>query len=125
MVKLRVREVFRTVHEFPITMSILSIVLGNAREAQASKITKISLTVGQLSGIVPECVELQFRIASKGTIAEGANLSFNRPSSNLRCRKCGTSYSADGFQLRCPNCGKQEFEVLSGRECLVENIEVE
>ena len=89
-------------HEFPITMSILSIVLEHARAAQASKVTGVNLTIGQLSGIVPECVQLQFSILSRDTMAADAALSFNRPPSRLRCRNCGVG-GADrpgNFQAR-------------------------
>jgi len=111
-------------HEFPITMSILSIVLEKAKAAKASKITKVNLTIGRLSGIVPECVQLQFELLSKGTIALGASLSFNRPPSMLRCRNCDTTYPSDNFDLTCPNCREQKIEVLSGCECYLESIEV-
>jgi hydrogenase nickel incorporation protein HypA/HybF len=115
----------RTVHEFPVSTSIMSIVLEHAEAAAASKVKGIRLTVGQLTGFVPECIELQIRILSKGTIAEGVALSFNRPPANLHCRFCRADYSPDDLNLLCPNCGKMEFDVLSGRECLVDNIEVE
>ena len=112
-------------HEFPITMSILSIVLEHARTAQASKVTKINLAIGQLSGIVPECVQFQFDILSKDTMAAEASLSFHRPPSRLRCRNCGTTYSPDNLHLACPNCREQKIEIISGRECYVDSIEVE
>lgn len=112
-------------HELPITMSILSIVLEEAKAVQASKITKINLTIGELAGIVPECVQFQFGIISKDTIAVKASLSFHQPSAKLRCRNCATTYSPDNFDLTCPNCREQKIEIISGRECYVESIEVE
>jgi len=112
-------------HEFPITMSIVSIVLEKANAAQASKITNINLTIGNLSGIVPECVEIQFKIISRGTIAEGASLIFYQPPSMVRCRNCDNTFSGDNFEFTCPNCQEQKVEILSGRECSVETIEVE
>ena len=112
-------------HELPITMSILSIVLEHAKAAQASKITKINLAIGELSGIVPECVQFQFDIISKDTIAAEASLSFDQPSAKLRCRNCDNTYSPNDLDFSCPNCREQKMEVISGRECYVESIEVE
>jgi hydrogenase nickel incorporation protein HypA/HybF len=112
-------------HEFAISTSIMSIVLDHAQAAGAVKVTGIALKIGRLSGIVPECVDLQVHMLSKGTIAEGANLSFDQPQSSLHCRPCNIDYSPDVFNLLCPNCGRKEFDVISGRECLVENIEVQ
>ena len=112
-------------HELPITMSILSIVLEHANAAQASKVTKIDLVIGSLSGFVPECIQFQFDILKRDTIAAEAALCFHEPQSELRCRNCETTYSADDFDLRCPSCGEQKIEIISGRECHVESIEVD
>ena len=43
-------------HELPFTESILAIVLEEAKGVQANKVTKIDLTIGKLSGILPACV---------------------------------------------------------------------
>ena len=111
-------------HELPVTMSILSIVLEHAKTAQASKISRINLTIGGLSGIVPEYIQLQFDFLSKDTIAAGASLSFHQPPTELRCRNCATVFSPDGKNWACPNCGEEEIEIVSGRECYVESMEV-
>ncbi|MCK4263054.1 MAG: hydrogenase maturation nickel metallochaperone HypA, partial [Dehalococcoidia bacterium] len=42
-------------HEFGITESIINIVLDKAKEAEANRVTKISLVAGELSGFVPDC----------------------------------------------------------------------
>ena len=51
-------------HELAITQGILSVVLEQAEANQASKITKIDLTIGELSGIASECVEFYFDVLS-------------------------------------------------------------
>jgi len=112
-------------HELPVTMSILSIVLEHAKTVQASKISKINVTIGGLSGIVPEYIELQFDFLSKDTIAAGASISFHQPPAELRCRNCATIFSPDNQNWTCPNCDEQEIEIVSGRECYVESMEVE
>jgi len=112
-------------HELSITQSILSIALEKAKTVPASKITKINLTIGELSGIVDDCVEFYFDLLSKDTIAAEASLSFNRPPTRLRCRNCATTFSPDNLNWACPDCREQKIEIISGRECHVESIEVE
>lgn len=112
-------------HEFSITQSILAIALEKANEAQASKITKINLVIGELSGIVNECVQFYFDFLSKDTIAAEASLSFERTPNRLRCRNCDTVFSPDNLDWACPNCREQKIEIISGCECRVESIEVE
>ena len=111
-------------HELSITQNILSIALEQAKAVQASKITKINLTIGELSGIVDECVQFYFDLLSKDTIAAEASLSFDRPPTKLRCRNCNTTFSPDNLEWVCPNCKGQQVEIISGRECYVSSIEV-
>ena len=112
-------------HEFGITQSILSIGLEKANEAEASRITKINLIIGELSGVVDECVQFHFDFLSKDTIAAEASLSFERTPTKLRCRNCATIFLPNGLVWVCPNCEEQKIEVISGRECHVHSIEVE
>ena len=111
-------------HELSITQSILSIALEQAKAAQADKITKIDLTIGELAGIVDECVEFYFDLLSKDTIAAEASLSFHQPPTKLRCRNCATTFSPGNLDWACPNCREQKIEIVSGRECFVSSIEV-
>jgi hydrogenase nickel incorporation protein HypA/HybF len=113
------------VHEFSITESILNLALEKAREAQASRITKISLVVGELSGVVPDSVQFYFGMIRQNTIAEQAQLSFETRPTQVRCRKCGHVYSPNGQDWACPECYETGIDIISGRECFMESIEVE
>ena len=112
-------------HEFGITQSILSIALEKANEAKASRITNINLIIGELSGVVDECVQFYFDFLSKDTIAAEASLSFERTPTKLRCRNCATIFLPNEPVWACPNCEEQKIEVISGRECHVHSIEVD
>ena len=112
-------------HELSITQSILSIALEKAKEAQAKKISRISLVIGEMSGIVDECVQFYFEQFSKDTIAAGASLCFSRPPAQFRCRHCATTFTPNDLDWTCPGCHRQEIEIVSGRECYVESIEVD
>ncbi len=112
-------------HELSITQSILSIALEQAKAVPANKITKINLTIGELAGIVDECVEFYFELLRKDTIAAEASLSFNRPPTTLHCRNCNITFSPDDLDWTCPNCREQKIEIVSGRELYIESIEVE
>ena len=112
-------------HELAITQSILSIVVEKAEEVKANKITRINLTIGEMSGIVADCVQFYFDFLSKDTIAAHANLYFDRPRTKLRCRHCGMTYEPDGFDWICNNCHNNNVEIIAGRECYVTSIEVD
>jgi hydrogenase nickel incorporation protein HypA/HybF len=112
-------------HEASITESMLSLALEKAKEAEATKIASINLIVGELSGVVPDCVQFYFDVMSKDTIADGAKLNFETKPTQIRCRKCDTVFTPADHKWICPQCNETSVEIASGRECYMESIEVE
>jgi len=102
-------------HEFSITQNILSIALEKANAVNASRVSKINIVIGELSGIVDECVEFYFGFLNKDTIAAQASLSFQHPPIQLHCRKCAATFSPNNLDWTCPNCHEQSIEIVSGR----------
>ncbi len=115
----------KNMHELSITQSILSIALEKANEVQASKVTEIKIVIGELSGIVDDCVEFYFDFLSKDTAAAQASLSFHHPPVKLQCRNCGAIFTPNGSGWACLDCQEQKVEIISGRECYVDSIEVD
>ena len=112
-------------HELSATQSILDISLEKANEAKARKIIGINIVIGELSGIVEEFVRFYFDLISRDTIAAEASLSFAKVPTQLRCRNCGTVFSPDDSRWLCPKCQAQKIDIMLGRECSVDSIEVE
>ena len=112
-------------HEFSITESLLTLATEKAKEAKAQKITRINLIVGELSGVVDECVRFYFEHISKDTIASGAELVFETVGTKLRCDKCDAVFTPQDSNWSCPSCNEPALEIVSGRECYMESIEVE
>ena len=112
-------------HELPIAQSILEIALRHAATANATRITRIYLVIGQLSSFVDDSIQFYWDIIGKDTIAIGAQLEFRRLPAQLRCRQCGMAYSLDERDSTCPDCGSVEVEIVSGDEFYVEAIDVE
>lgn len=113
------------VHELSVTEAMLDVALEHAQKAGVQKITGINLVIGQMCGIVNDCVRFYFDFVSKGTIAEGAVLSFERVASRLRCRGCGEEFVLEGNNWACPACGALGGEMIAGREFYMDSIEVE
>ncbi|MCX7911764.1 MAG: hydrogenase maturation nickel metallochaperone HypA [Dehalococcoidales bacterium] len=112
-------------HELSIVQSMLDVVLENARKANASKVRRIHLVVGELTGVVEEAVEFYFSFLSRNTVASEAGLSFTRIPIRLLCRACGAEFSPEKSDYRCPNCKEQQVDIIGGRELYIESMEVE
>jgi hydrogenase nickel incorporation protein HypA/HybF len=112
-------------HELAITQSMLDLVLKQAENAGAERVAKIDLVIGEMSGVVDECVEFYFEFLSKDTIAQGAVLSFKRVPMQARCRSCGELFTPKEFDWSCPICHNDSMEIVAGNELYIESIEVE
>lgn len=109
------------VHEAAITSSMLQAALAAAADRQASRITRITLAVGREAGVVPDCVRHYFDLIKPGTPAESATLEFRTVPLVLRCPRCQREFSELADICAC-NAGA---EIISGRELVIESIEIE
>jgi hydrogenase nickel incorporation protein HypA/HybF len=112
-------------HELSIVETMVSMVLEKAKAANARKVTRVYLVIGELSGVLNEAVELYFSMLTKDTIAAGAELFFMRPPTQVRCRNCQTVYSPVNLKISCPNCKEQKIEIISGRELFIDSLDLE
>jgi len=112
-------------HELAITQSMVDLVLEEAGKAGTSKIQKINLVIGEMSGYVEECVQSYFDLFAKDTIAEGAKLFCTMVPTQARCRDCGGTFSPKELDWTCPHCQGNRMEIVAGNELRVESIEVD
>jgi len=112
-------------HELSITQNILDIALDEARNAHAGKINKISLVIGQASGVVPESVQFCFDELKKESIAREASLDFTIVPTQLKCRQCQHVSTPEDIIWVCDQCGSGEVDIIAGRELYLNSIEAE
>lgn len=112
-------------HEMAITASVIQLAVTEAEKAGASRITQITLVIGELSSILDDSVQLYFDMLSEGTLAAGATLAFIRHPATLRCRDCGRTFPKHGRQFTCPHCGGPGALTGDAKEFYIESIEVE
>ncbi|MBM4355936.1 MAG: hydrogenase maturation nickel metallochaperone HypA, partial [Deltaproteobacteria bacterium] len=62
-------------HELSITQSLLDITLEQVRLHGASKVSRIHVVAGAMHNLVDDSLRFCFEVVSKGTPAEGAELS--------------------------------------------------
>ena len=112
-------------HELAITQNILDLALDEAKAVQANRISKISLVVGELSGVVSDSVEFYFDFLRKDSLAADATLAFTMVPAQLKCRDCQTEFNPQDSLWICPNCKSVNIDLIAGRDCYMESIEVE
>ena len=111
-------------HELSITQSLVDLALEKAHKAGARQVSRIDVSLGELSGVVGDCMRLYFDALTRDTIAAGATLEIERVPVAVKCRDCGHNYPPGPGAWRCPECGSAGAEIVSGRECYLTSIEV-
>lgn len=112
-------------HELAVTESMLHVVVAEAERAGATRITRITLVIGELTSIIDESVQLYFDSMSEGTRAAGATLEFKYVHATLRCTACGQLFTKEGSGFTCPHCGGAGRLTGDAKEFYIESIEVE
>jgi hydrogenase nickel incorporation protein HypA/HybF len=112
-------------HEVSICESILDILKETAAKEGAKKVTSVRLRVGEMAGVLEDSLRFAFEVVTKDTLAEGARLDIENVPLAARCRSCGREFRIVGYAFSCKHCDSPEIEVVSGRELLIEDIDLE
>jgi hydrogenase nickel incorporation protein HypA/HybF len=109
-------------HEYGVALEIVRM----AREAAGKRtISKVSIAVGDLSGVFSDSLvmygELLFHDAQPSC---DVLFSIRRVNAEFRC-SCGTAYVPTELFAPCPDCGGFDRTVIGGNQCTIESIEVE
>lgn len=111
-------------HEVSLMQDTLILATQEARRAGGSRIHRLRMRIGPLSGVVPEALEFAFEILAKGTAAEGAQLEIERVPILCYCRGCDREFAPPDLLCECPGCGLPSPEVRRGREMELNSLEV-
>jgi len=111
-------------HELSIAESIIDIVLENAKSNGAGKVKKVTVVVGNCSGVVPESLRYCFDIIKKETAADDAELVVEEVSARAHCETCGGDFKVGQYDYVCPKCG-DIIMPTGGRELHISEMEIE
>ena len=109
-------------HELSLTKNILDLALQNAGEKH---ILHVNLQVGQFSDEREESIQFYWNDLAKDTLAQDANLHFQRVSAELKCLECGTIFHPEDEMSLCPHCFSHRLKLLSGDDVRLDSIDVE
>ncbi len=88
-----------------------------------TRISAIHLTIGKLSGVVPDALRFCFELATADTTMDGAILEIDEPEGRASCRSCGRDFVLQHPVLLC-QCGSADVSVISGQEMLIRSVKV-
>lgn len=112
-------------HELGIAESALEQTLAQARRAGASRVERIVLRVGALSGVDPEALRFALEAIMPGSAVEGAALQIDTIPAVAVCPACRLEFVPDnGILFECPSCGWPGTTLKQGRELDLARLEL-
>ncbi|MGB9679743.1 MAG: hydrogenase maturation nickel metallochaperone HypA [Thermoanaerobacteraceae bacterium] len=112
-------------HELSVTQNMVDLVVEEGKKRDVNKVTKVTVVIGELTGLESESIQFYFDVLSENTIAEGAELVFKKIKAQFKCSQCGNIFERGNFSFNCPICGASGVLVDKGKEFYIESIGVE
>jgi hydrogenase nickel incorporation protein HypA/HybF len=114
-------------HELAVTKSILKPALDHTAQHSGNEIIAIHLAIGEMRNLEEDWIQRYFDYISKGTQAEKAVIKVRKIPVVFLCKDCGQQFTAnikEDRKILCSHCGSFEYDLMTGRELIVEQLEV-
>ncbi|WP_162674465.1 hydrogenase maturation nickel metallochaperone HypA [Vibrio variabilis] len=111
-------------HELSLALNTIDTVTKLATAKHATRITTITLRIGELSCIEEGALRVGLEVAARDTIANRAKVIIKTIESSATCLDCGCEFRAQNYVQQCPNCNGLSVELNSGNEMEIEHMEV-
>ena len=111
-------------HELGIIFHIIDSVEEVGRENSLSKVSKVTLEIGEVSGVVDEYLGDCWKWASaRSKLLDGSELEVEKLPAVTYCENCSEQYSTVKYGKICPNCSSDRTYLLTGNEVSIKEIE--
>jgi hydrogenase nickel incorporation protein HypA/HybF len=111
------------VHEYSIVQALMERVEAEARAQRAVSVHRLSVRIGELSGVDVGLLTTAFTTFRERTICAAAELVVQRVLARWQCPACGTDVPACAV-LSCRRCG-EPARLTAGDEIVLDRIELE
>ena len=110
-------------HELGLSDALLRLVRDIVKKEELTHVEKITLEIGELSGVVPRYMEDCWEAVVDGTEYAGTKLVIETVPGIASCMDCDEEFRIDINSMRCPFCGSRSLTPVSGRDMTLREIE--
>lgn len=110
-------------HEYSIVQALVERVEAEARARAATAVHRVSVRIGELSGVEVDLLVTAYETFRDRTICRHAALDVRRVDARWECPKCARAIK-QGDMLRCLTCAVPA-ELVAGGEITLDQIEME
>lgn len=112
-------------HEYSIVQSLLETCETYARQNNSSKVVKVIVKIGVLSGVEPDLLKTAFDTFKEESLCHNAEFIMNIQKVEILCKDCGQISTLDKNEFACPNCSSVNIDVKDGEDMYLMSLELE
>lgn len=112
-------------HEMSLCEGVLQVIEAEAKNQQFTKVKRVVLDIGVLSGVEIPAFEFAFEVVMRGSVAEAAKLEINAIEAQAWCMQCADTITVKERYDACSKCGSYQLQVSSGDEMKIKELEVD
>ncbi len=112
-------------HEYSVVQALLEQIEDIAEQNGASKVTKIIVKIGVMSGIEAHLLEIAFNTFKEKTICDGAEFVMNIQPLKIRCNSCNKESELEKIHYCCQFCESTDVAVIDGEDMFLMSLEME
>ncbi|MBQ6078210.1 MAG: hydrogenase maturation nickel metallochaperone HypA [Clostridia bacterium] len=113
-------------HEMGIILHLAKSLEETAEKEKIKKITRVTLEVGEVSGIMTDYfTDCWDYFKKRHPVLDTAALEIETIPAVTYCSSCEKTYPTVQYGRTCPHCGSGETWLIQGNECIIKEIEVE
>ncbi|MBU1659063.1 hydrogenase/urease nickel incorporation protein HypA [bacterium] len=112
-------------HEYSIVQSLLDACEENAKVNNATKVSKVVVKIGVMSGVEPELLQSAFDTFKEKTICDSAEFVMNIQPIVVKCNKCLDKSTLQKLEYSCPACQSVDLDILDGEDMYLMQLELE
>lgn len=112
-------------HEYSIVQSLIEQCEENAKANSTTKVTKVIVKIGVMSGVEPDLLKTAFDTFKDGTMCENCEYIQNIQQVVIRCHKCNKESTLEKNEYCCPKCQSIDLDIVDGEDLMLMQLELE
>lgn len=112
-------------HEYSIVSSLIEICEEHVKKNSATKVTKLVVKIGVMSGVEPHLLKEAFDGFKLKSVCEEAEFVMNIQNIVIECKECGEQSELTKREFFCPKCESVYIDVIDGEDMFLMSLELE
>lgn len=112
-------------HEYSIVQALLDSCEDYAKQNDASKVTKVIVKIGVMSGVEPDLLETAFNTFKEESICAEAEFIMNIQAIKVSCNDCSQESELKKLEYLCPSCKSDDLKIIDGEDMYLMQLELE